>query len=152
MDHSDSGFDRHPILEHDTAARWLGIEVLRANYGDAQVRATVHEDMLNGFGMAHGGAIFMLADTCFAMSCNDPAGDGSTMTVAQNCEIDFLRPAFPGDRLTATSVLRQGARRSSIHDITVTNQDGKAVAEFRGRARTIPTAKTGPAPTPTEEK
>lgn len=137
MSDPDRGFALHPILDHDSAARWLGVTIERARYGDAEVRVDVRPELLNGFGMAHGGLIFMLAGICFALSCND-ANAPEVITVAQNCDIDFLRPAFPGDVLTATSELRQGARRTSIHDVVVRNQDGKPVAEFRGRARTIP--------------
>ncbi|ALU38593.1 phenylacetic acid degradation protein [Kocuria flava] len=127
----------HPILAGDHASRWMGIEVDRAEYGSAQIRMTLREEMLNGFGIAHGGMIFAFADTCFALACNDPAGDGSTITVASGGDINFISSARRGQTLTAVGTVRARAGRSGVYDIQVT-ADGELVAEFRGRSRTIP--------------
>jgi acyl-CoA thioesterase len=127
----------HPILEGDHASRWMGIEVDRADYGHAEIRMTLREEMLNGFGIAHGGMIFALADTCFALACNDPAGDGSTITVASGVDINFISSARRGEVLTAVGTVRAQAGRSGVYDIQVM-AGGRLVAEFRGRSRTIP--------------
>ncbi len=73
---------RHRMLETDSCTRWLGGEVLLAEPGHAKLRMRVREEMTNGFKIAHGGMIFTLADTCFAMACNHPDGDDGTITVA----------------------------------------------------------------------
>lgn len=127
----------HPILAGDHTSRRMGITVDRAEYGSAQIRMTLREEMLNGFGIAHGGMVFAFADTCFAMACNDPAGDGSTITVASGGDINFLAPARAGQVLTAVGTVRAQAGRSGVYDVQVL-ADGVLVAEFRGRSRTIP--------------
>lgn len=126
----------HPILEKDRASRWLGIDVERALFGDAQISMTVREEMVNGFGMAHGGIIFAFADTCFAMACNDPDGDSATITVASGADINFVAPALQGQTLTAVGRVVNRTGRSGIYDIRVTT-GSTLVAEFRGRSRTI---------------
>ena len=127
----------HPILAGDHTSRWMGITVDRAEYGHAQIRMTLREEMLNGFGIAHGGMVFAFADTCFALACNDPAGDGTTITVAAGVDINFLASAYRGQELTAVGTVRAQAGRSGVYDIQVL-ADGRLIAEFRGRSRTIP--------------
>lgn len=132
----------HAILHNDYATEWMGIDVLEASDGHAVITMTLRQEMLNGFGIGHGGMIFALADTAFALSCNPPEGSAETITVASGADINFLKPAIPGRLLTATAnrVSQQG--RSGIYDISVTqpNSNGslETVAEFRGRSRTIP--------------
>ncbi|MGX0670878.1 phenylacetic acid degradation protein PaaD [Kocuria marina] len=91
----------HPVLTGDRASEWLGITVERADPGHSVITMPVREEMLNGFGIVHGGMIFALADSCFAMTCNDPASDGSTITVAQGVDINFLSSGHAGQTLVA---------------------------------------------------
>jgi acyl-CoA thioesterase len=116
----------------DRASAALGIEAVELSAGRAMMRMTVTDAMLNGYGIAHGGYIFMLADTAFACACNYPG----SVTVAANAEIDFLVPVHAGDTLVAEAVERIRQERSGIYDITV-RRDDEVVAEFRGRSRTL---------------
>lgn len=132
----------HPILRNDNAAKWLGIEVLKVSEGQATICMTLRPEMLNGFGIAHGGMIFALADTAFAMACNSHLGSTDTITVAAGVDINFLKPGIPGRTLTAVAERRQQTGRSGIYDIqvlqSVPDADDEVLAEFRGRSRTIP--------------
>lgn len=140
----------HPILAGDHTSRWMGITVDRAEYGHARIRMTLREEMLNGFGIAHGGMVFAFADTCFALACNDPAGDGSTITVAAGVDINFLASAHRGQELTAVGTVRARSGRSGVYDIQVLAGD-RLVAEFRGRSRTIPNPALRAAQQPAEQ-
>jgi len=132
----------HAILRNDYATQWMGINVIEAREGHAVITMDLRPEMLNGFGIGHGGMIFALADTAFALSCNPVEGSDQSITVASGADINFLRPSIPGRTLTATGkrVSQQG--RSGVYDITVTQEssDGttEVVAEFRGRSRTVP--------------
>jgi acyl-CoA thioesterase len=179
----------HPILKNDYASEWMGIEVLALSDGHATVRMTLRQEMLNGFGMAHGGMIFAFADTAFALACNpatpapgsetpgtetpessgtespgtetlgaeaagndaaaadatNATGDAAdTITVASGVDINFLKPAFQGQVITAVADRRSSAGRSGLYDIQIFAADpgsslpGELIAEFRGRSRTIP--------------
>jgi acyl-CoA thioesterase len=88
--------------------------------------------MVNGHGIAHGGFVFMLADTAFACACNSHG----PMTVAAGAEIDFVAPAREGDELVAVAVERTRFGRSGIYDVSVRRGD-EVIAEFRGRSRTV---------------
>jgi acyl-CoA thioesterase len=160
----------HPILKDDYASEWMGIEVVALDEGHATIRMSLRQEMLNGFGMAHGGMIFAFGDTAFALACN-PAnpgpGDDGNITVAAGVDINFLKPAFRGQVLTAIANRRASTGRSGLYDIQIYAADpggpqapqsgpagtapaatvpgelptdiapGELVAEFRGRSRTI---------------
>jgi acyl-CoA thioesterase len=120
------------MLAADRASAALGIESVEISPGRAVLRMAVTESMINGHGIAHGGYVFMLADTAFACACNYPG----SVTVAAQAEIDFLAPVQLGDLLVAEAVERIRRGRSGIYDITVRRGD-EVVAEFRGRSRTL---------------
>ncbi len=123
----------HAMLAEDAASAWLGIRLVSVAPGRAEVRMTVTADMLNGHRIGHGGLIFSVADTAFAVACNSY----NRNTVAAGCDIDFVRSAAEGDELTATAVERYRRGRSGLYDITVRRADGTVVAEMRGRSREI---------------
>ncbi|RJU01042.1 hotdog fold thioesterase [Arthrobacter frigidicola] len=147
---------RHQILAEDHASAWLGIELLEVGEGSARIAMTVRPEMLNGFGIAHGGMIFAFADSAFALACNPAspdsnsasgAPDAGTVTVASGADITFLSPVRAGEVLTAVAERRAAAGRSGLYDITITAHDGAAgrpVAEFRGRSRTVPAPARSP--------
>lgn len=134
----DFGPNDHPQLGHDRAAEWLGITVSEYGDGYAKGHMELRQDMLNGFQIAHGGMIFAFADTIFAWTCNNPDGDGSTITVAQGVDINFVSSPTNGTKLTAIGHRRANYGRSGLYDITIYDEHDLLVAEFRGRARTIP--------------
>ncbi|MFJ4685874.1 hydroxyphenylacetyl-CoA thioesterase PaaI [Streptomyces sp. NPDC091377] len=119
------------MLAADEASGGLGIELLDHGAGFATVRMTVTAAQVNGHGIAHGGYLFLLADTAFACACNSHG----PMTVAAGADIDFVAPAFEGDVLLADARERTRFGRSGIYDVTVVRGD-EVIAEFRGRSRT----------------
>jgi acyl-CoA thioesterase len=123
----------HAMLDSDAASRAAGIELLEVGPGRAVATMTVTDDMLNGHGIAHGGYVFMLADTTFAVACNSYG----RRTVAAGCDITYLSPAKAGDELVAEAAERAVQGRSGLYDVSVRRTDGTVVAEMRGRSRTI---------------
>jgi acyl-CoA thioesterase len=116
----------------DLASQRAGITVDGVAPGRATARMPVGEAMINGHEICHGGYIFLLADTAFAFACNTYGA----ATVAQACDVVFVRPARLGDLLVATATERVRYGRNGIYDVTV--RAGEAVvAEFRGRSRTV---------------
>ena len=89
--------------------------------------------MVNGWNIAHGGYVFLLADTAFAFACNTYG----TTVVARQCEISFLRPAREGDELAAVAAERVRAGRGGIYDVSVTRAGGEVIAELRGHSATV---------------
>jgi acyl-CoA thioesterase len=123
----------HEMFDRDVASRGLGMQLLDAGNGQATVRMTVTAEMVNGHDIAHGGYLFLLADSAFACACNSHG----PVTVAAGADISFLRPVRRGEVLVATAIERARSGRSGIYDVTVTREGGDVVAEFRGRSRTV---------------
>ena len=118
----------------DRASHGLGMELLEAGPGRAVLRMTVTGSMVNGHGTAHGGYLFLFADSAFACACNSHG----PVTVAAGADIDFVAPAHEGDVLTATALERTRFGRSGIYDVSVRRGD-QVIAEFRGRSRELRT-------------
>ena len=119
----------------DTASAHLGMEATLVEVDHAVVRMTVSEHMVNGHDLAHGGYLFTLADSAFALACNSRGA----LTVAAGADIVFVASAHRGDALVAEARVRTAYGRSGITDVTVTRQsDGRVIAEFRGRSRSLP--------------
>jgi acyl-CoA thioesterase len=116
----------------DEASRALGIELLDQGEGTATLRMTVTPTMVNGHKIAHGGCLFLLADTAFACACNSHG----PVTVAAGADVDFIAPAYEGDVLVATARERTRFGRSGIYDVSVLRGD-EVILEFRGRSRSI---------------
>ena len=121
-----------PMMQRDAASAMLGMIVEVDEPGRAVVSITVRDDMLNGFAITHGGLVFALADTAFAIACNED----ERVTVASGADITFLKSTRAGQVLTATAVRRTVSGRNGLYDVTVTDDAGDVVAEFRGRSIT----------------
>jgi acyl-CoA thioesterase len=118
----------------DRASQALGISIDEVGPGRATARMRVTRDMTNGHGIAHGGYIFLLADTAFAYACNSYG----PVTVAQAGQITFLSPARDGDELIAAATERVRMERTGIYDVSVRRPGGEILAEMRGHSRTMP--------------
>jgi acyl-CoA thioesterase len=118
----------------DRASAGLGMELMSLDVGRAIVRMPVTTAMVNGHDIAHGGFVFALADSAFALACNSHG----PVTVAAACDITFVASARLGEVLVAEAVERARFGRSGLTDVTIrTEGSGELVAEFRGRSRTI---------------
>lgn len=118
------------MYARDLASQSLGITLNEVAQGRASLSMRVTETMLNGHGIAHGGYLFLLADTAFAYACNTYG----PVTVAQSAQVTFLQPAAVDDELVAEAVERVRYGRNGIYDVTVRHSDGKIIAEFRGHS------------------
>lgn len=127
------------MWEGDEASRALGMEATVIEVDHAVVRMTVTAAMVNGHDIAHGGYLFTLADSTFALVCNS----GGHPTVAAGADITFIAAARLGDVLVAQGWARAAYGRSGLTDVTVTREaDGAVIAEFRGRSRRLSSAPT----------
>jgi acyl-CoA thioesterase len=117
----------------DGASKWVGMELVSVGEGTATLALTVAPQHCNGHGFCHGGVTFTLADSAFAYACNSR----NQSTVAQHNSITYTAAGRLGDRLTATATEVALPGRSGIYDVSVTNQDGTVIAQFRGLSRAI---------------
>jgi acyl-CoA thioesterase len=116
------------MMQHDAFSRWLGTEVLEVAEGYSKIKMELREEMLNGFGIIHGGIAFSLADSAFAFACNNR----NNLSVALDTTITFTKATMPGDVLTAEAREVHNGRSTGLYLITIINQKGDHVAHFKG--------------------
>jgi acyl-CoA thioesterase len=118
------------MLDKDHFSRWMGIVVDEYREGYCRLHYTIREEMLNGFGIVHGGIIFSAADSAFAFACNSHG----VLSVALDVHISFMRAAKTGDMLTVEAKELHTGNKTSFYDISVTNEQNEIVASFKGTA------------------
>ena len=116
------------MMKNDLFSQWLGIDVLEIKEGYSRIKMTVREEMINGFGIVHGGIAFSLADSAFAFACNNR----NVLSVALDTSINFIKPVHVGDVLTAEAKEVHHGRSTGLYHITITNQKEHSVALFKG--------------------
>ncbi len=116
------------MMQHDLFSQWLGIEVIEVKEGYSKIKMTVREEMINGFGIVHGGIAFALSDSAFAFACNNR----NVLSVALDTSINFLKPVAVGDTLTAEAKELHNGKSTGLYHISITNQNDHLVAIFKG--------------------
>lgn len=116
------------MMKNDLFSQWLGVDVLEVREGYSRIKMTVREEMINGFGIVHGGIAFSLADSAFAFACNNR----NVLSVALDTAINFLKPVHVGDILTAEAKEIHNGKSTGLYHIFISNQKDHVVALFKG--------------------
>jgi len=116
------------MMENDFFSQWMGVEVLEVREGYSRIRMTIRKEMVNGFGIVHGGLPFSLADSAFAFACNNR----NNLSVALDVTITFMKAVNIGDMLTAEAKEIHNGRSTGVYLISVINQNDEQVALFKG--------------------
>lgn len=112
---------------NDAFSQWLGMEILSASNGSAVVELKVRDDMTNGFGIAHGGIAYALADSALAFASNSLG----SKAVSIETSISHTKPVKVGDTLKASTKLKDKSNRLARFEVEVRNEQD-VVALFRG--------------------
>lgn len=116
------------MLARDAFTRWLGIELVAVRPRACTLRMRVRDEMLNGFGVCHGGVTFALADSALAFASNTHG----RVTVSVENGITYPAAVHAGDTLTAEAAEEAAGERLAFYRVAVTNQGGATAALFRG--------------------
>jgi len=116
------------MMKHDLFSQWLGIKVLEIRDGYSKIEMTVRPEMINGFGIVHGGTAFSFSDSAFAFACNNR----NNLSVALDTSINFTRPVHVGDTLTGEATEIHNGKTTGLYHIHVYNQHQHLVALFKG--------------------
>lgn len=116
------------MMKNDAFSRWLGVEVVEANAGSCIIQMEVRSEMVNGFGIAHGGISFSFADSAFAFASNSRGRHAVSIETAVN----HLSAIKVGDVLTATAREQHLGHRLGYYQVEVVRQGEEKVALFKG--------------------
>lgn len=116
------------MMKEDKFSQWMGIDILESEPGYVKLSMTIRDEMVNGFGICHGGITFSLADSALAFASNSRG----SVSVALENNINYTRKVEVGDTLIAKTEEIQNGRTIGVYKIRVTNQNNDLVADFRG--------------------
>lgn len=116
------------MMKHDAFSQWLQLDILEVGEGYCVGQMIIRAEMLNGFGVCHGGVTFAFADSIFAFASNSRGKHA----VSIETSISHTRPVFKGNVLTATAKEISRTKTLGIYDVHITNELGKTIALFRG--------------------
>ena len=116
------------MFNNDPMSQWLGITRIQDGPGVSVLRMKVRQEMLNGFSIAHGGITYSLADSALAFASNSHG----IQSVSVETSISHVSPVKEGDELETEVTEVNLTRSTGLYYVTVKNQEGKAVAHFRG--------------------
>lgn len=116
------------MLANDAFTRWLGAALVEVGVGRCTLRMKVRDEMINGFGVAHGGIAYSFADSAMAFACN---GSGR-VTVALDTSMSYPAAVLAGDELVAVAEEESNTSRLAFYRVVVRKQDDTIVALFRG--------------------
>jgi acyl-CoA thioesterase len=116
------------MMDHDAFSQWMDIKVLEVSEGYSKIKMVIRKEMVNGFGIVHGGIPFSLADSAFAFACNNR----NNLSVALDVTITFTKAVNVGDEITAEAKEVHNGRSTGVYLISIMNQKGEQVALFKG--------------------
>src|SRR5690554_191714 len=116
------------MLKNDAFSQWLGIEVLESESGYCKIGMKIRKEMVNGFGVCHGGITYSLADSALAFA----SSSRGNISLALENNINYIKKVEVGDTLTAETEELQNGRTIGVYKVRIFNQKEELVAEFRG--------------------
>ena len=116
-------------MANDFFSQWLGIKVLETGNGISKLCMIVRKEMLNGFGIAHGGITYSLADSALAFSSNSHG----RKSVSVETSISHIVSLEEGDEIIAEAKEENCSNKIGIYTITIKRvSDNAIVALFKG--------------------
>lgn len=116
------------MLDEDKFSRWLGIKKILSEPGHCILKMKIRDEMVNGFGIAHGGICFSFADSALAFASNAYG----RLSVALECSISFPIAVNVGDVLKCEAKELSLTNKTGTYLIEIKNQKKQNVAFFKG--------------------
>ncbi|MCB0278580.1 MAG: hotdog fold thioesterase [Calditrichaeota bacterium] len=117
----------HFLYDNDPFSQWLGIELDEIRAGYVKIHMTIRKEMLNGFGLCHGGVTFSLADSALAFACNSHG----SLSMLLDASVSYPERVLEGDRLTAVAEEHALKNKTGLYVIKVTKNNNITVAIFK---------------------
>lgn len=106
------------MMAQDFCSQWLGVEPITIEEGHCVIQMTVKKDMLNGFGILHGGIAYTFADSAFAFASNSYG----RIAVSIQGSMNFMKSANEGEVLMAEAKALNVTNKTADFDVVVSNK------------------------------
>ncbi len=126
------------FFSKDNFAKTAGIIMESITENSVECSMKIEDIHRNSVGMVHGGAIFTLADFTFAIHSNldNLSGLGMGNTVAQSCNISYLKATKENSLIAKSTCLNKG-KTMSVYQINIKDNLNKEIAVMIGNGFTI---------------
>ena len=115
------------FFTNDAFARQCGVDMLEVGSGRARVKMEIRDLHRNSHGTVHGGALFTLADTAFALASNSHG----IPAAAINAHISYLKAATRGTLFARAEEFALNPKLAS-YTVEITDETGERIAIFQG--------------------
>jgi acyl-CoA thioesterase len=112
------------VNREDTFSQRVGVKLIELLPGFARATLPITEETINIYQMAHGGAIFSIAD----QACEAAGNSFGEPAIALQQNIHFLAAGKSGDFLEATAKVAHRSNRIGLIEFEVKNQEGLLIA------------------------
>jgi acyl-CoA thioesterase len=117
------------MMEKDHFSQWLGIVRLEEREGYCRLQMVVRPEMCNGFGIAHGGITYSLADSALAFASNSKGKHALSIETS----ISHIAPLQAEDGIVAIAEEKSFGNKVAIYEVRIEREeDGALVALFKG--------------------
>jgi acyl-CoA thioesterase len=116
------------MMDKDWFSQWMGIECVKITQGSCELKMKVRKEMLNGFGIIHGGLLFSLADSALAFAANSHG----RISLSIEASVSFVDSVHEDDELIAIATEVSNTNKFGVYDILVCKRQAEKVALFRG--------------------
>lgn len=116
------------MIEKDSFSKWMGVQVIKIEKGSCIMECVIHDEMLNGFGIAHGGITYSLADSALAFAANAYG----YQCVSVETSISHIRQVHINDKLQIVCEEIHRGRSIGIYSVSITKDDHTLIAKFKG--------------------
>ncbi len=116
------------MMEKDYCSQWLQLEPVIIKEGHCKMSMVVRKEMLNGYGILHGGIAFTFADSAFAFASNSYG----RLAVSINGSMIYSKSAKEGDTLFAEAKALNVTHKTADFDVNVMHEKGEIYYYFRG--------------------
>ncbi len=117
------------MMASDYCSQWMGIKPVLVEAGHCIIEMEVKKEMLNGFGILHGGIAYAFADSAFAFASNSYG----RLSVSINGSMSFSKSALEGEVLLAEATALHVGNKTADFDVVVSRKaDNERLYSFRG--------------------
>lgn len=116
------------MLQFDHFSDWMNIEVTDLGKGHCSLRCVTKKDMLNGFGILHGGITYSISDSALAFASNSYG----YKCVSVETSISHLRPVKIDTELNAVCTEIHRGKTIGIYNVDITDNNDQLVSSFKG--------------------
>ena len=113
------------MISNDPFSQWLDIKIISIDIGYCKLKTKVTNKMTNGFGLAHGGVLFSIADSCLAFSANS----FGKIALTKKVEIQFFKKIYLNDIIIASC---KSSLKKDNFTVLIHNQEQEKIGYFIG--------------------